>query len=112
MCRTREVTWRVFCVVMSPTSVLQPRMGRMGSRSTPTIRLLTGIVLAATCSHPPAPPNQPVQTSTCRRGLRCSMTVTLPCIVVAIQHNRTSDLGTHCKLKMAMLQAHAAAQQQ
>ena len=48
------VTWRVFWVVMSPTSVRAPRTARMGTRSTPTIMLLTGSVLAATCSHPPA----------------------------------------------------------
>lgn len=47
--------WRVFWAVMSPTMVTVPGMARMGSRSTPTILLPTGVVLAATCSHPPAP---------------------------------------------------------
>ena len=41
-------------VVMSPTRVLVPRTALMGTRSIPRIRLLMGMCLTATCSHPPA----------------------------------------------------------
>jgi hypothetical protein len=40
-------------VVMSCTRVLTPRMGLMGTRSTPRMSEVSGMVLAATCSHPP-----------------------------------------------------------
>ena len=36
-------------VVMSSVSVMTPRMGLMGTRSTPTMTLLIGMYLCATC---------------------------------------------------------------
>ena len=46
-------TWRDFCVVISPTRVLQPLIALIGSKSIPMIKLLIGMCLTATCSHPP-----------------------------------------------------------
>mmetsp|Transcript_2033 Transcript_2033/g.7099 ORF Transcript_2033/g.7099 Transcript_2033/m.7099 type:complete len:255 (-) Transcript_2033:77-841(-) len=49
----RFTAWRHRSVVMSSTSVVTPRMGRIGARSTPTMVAPSGMYFCATCSHPP-----------------------------------------------------------
>ena len=55
-------TWRHFSVVMSATIDLQLGMGMMGTKSTPTIMLPTGICFEATCIHPPGAAQRSINT--------------------------------------------------
>lgn len=98
-------TWRDFCVVMSPTMVVQPLTVRMGSRSIPMIKLLIGMCFTATWSHPPVHPKPNVSWRRIDHTLRTAPTDTSMCHQESEQMPRHSmaECQCHCVLVLAQM---------